>query len=413
MGTATGIMPAPSYADLAMGYFELILVKKLYLKLGKEVAAYFWKFYRRYLDDGFIFWDMRLGDFKDVFNIMNSLYPTIKFTLEGSSVSLKYLDIVVYKSPTGFKTVVYNKDTDSGTYLPWDSSHPHHCKENIPFALARRIKTLTDDPKLAWDRMLDLAAKLMAMSYPVGMVNTAMHDAMKLSTPELRKPKSKDESEDNIIAFVHTYDPTRPQLMNKIKGMVSGLRTSSQTRHIFGDMRIIDSRREPFSLKKMFQRSRFNETGRHAIDRGVSKCLQPKCELCKQILEVGSVFFNSSGIKLVITTPMDCRTRNVIYAIWCKKCKKSYIGETVCLRERMNTHRSNSRHEDRASMEVSRHLLLCNEGFEVCPLLKVKKDDKILRLVNEDELVKLLKPELNADRRNLLHLHLHTNGDGE
>ena len=60
----------------------------------------------------------------------------------------------------------------------------------------------------------------------------------------------------------------------------------------------------------------------------------------------------------------------------------------------------------RANMEVSRHLLGCGEGFWVCPLLKVREDDKILRLVNEDELVKLLKPDLNADRRNLLHLHL-------
>ena len=103
---------------------------------------------------------------------------------------------------------------------------------------------------------------------------------------------------------------------------------------------------------------------------------------------------------------MDCLARNVIYAIWCKKCNKSYIGETVCLRERMNAHRSNSKDEDRSLMEVSRHLFVCGGGFWVCPLLKVKEDDKILRLVNEDEHVKLLKPDLNADRRNLLHLHL-------
>ena len=62
--------------------------------------------------------------------------------------------------------------------------------------------------------------------------------------------------------------------------------------------------------------------------------------------------------------------------------------------------------EDRCAMKVSQHLNNCGEGFKVCPLLKVRSDDKILRLVNEDELVKLLKPDLNADRRNLLHLHM-------
>ena len=406
MGTATGIMPAPSYADLAMGYFELLLIEKIALKLGKEVAAYFWQHYRRFLDDGFIFWDKRLGDFVEVFKLMNSIYPTIEFTMERSDTSLKYLDIVVYKSPTGIKTVVYNKETDSGTYLPWDSSHPHHCKKNIPFGLTRRIKTLTDDPELAWDRMLDLAVKLKGMRYPEGLVNTAMQDAMQLSTPELRNYKPEKQGEDNSIAFVHTYDPTRPELLQRLKKATAGLSTSSQTRHIFGGMRIIDSRREPFSLKRLFQKSRYNGSGRLAIDRGVSKCGQLRCCLCQDILEGDSVSFDSSGIKLIITHPMDCRVRNVIYAIWCKGCNKSYVGETVCLRERMNTHRSNSNHEDRASMEVSRHLLRCDAGFWVCPLMKVREDDKILRLVNEDELVKLVKPDLNADRRNLLHLHL-------
>ena len=277
--------------------------------------------------------------------------------------------------------------------------------------MARRVKALTDDAELARDRMNDLSAKLLAGNYPVGVVNTAVQDAMALSTPELRNYKPKDKSEDDVVAFVHTFDPTRPGLLQKVKEIVSRLYTSSQTKHIFGNMRIIDSRREPFCLKRVFQRSRFNEPGRLIVDTPVSKCGQRGCRLCEDILEVESVFFDSSGIRLVIKTPMNCLVRNVIYAIWCKKCNKSYIGETVCLRERMNNHRSLSKDEDHTHAEVYRHLLACGEGFWVCPILKVKEDDKILRLVNEDEHVKLLKPDLNSDRRNLLHLHLQTLAD--
>ena len=57
-------------------------------------------------------------------------------------------------------------------------------------------------------------------------------------------------------------------------------------------------------------------------------------------------------------------------------------------------------------MEVSKHLFRCGQGFKMCPLVKVKEECKILRLVIEDNLIKLLKPDLNADRRNLLHLKL-------
>ena len=96
--------------------------------------------------------------------------------------------------------------------------------------------------------------------------------------------------------------------------------------------------------------------------------------------------------------------RNVIYALFCGGCSQSYIGETVCFRDRASSHRSNSKCEDRTVMEVSRHLYRCGKGFKICPIVKVKEDCKILRLVIEDGLIKLLKPDLNTDTRNLLHL---------
>ena len=119
-----------------MGYFEINLFYVLRSKLGNKVAQYFWKFYRRYLDDGIIFWDKRLGDFDDIFIILNQMNPSLKFTLDRDFNRLKYLDVLIYKTPMGFKTVVNGKDTDSGTYLPFDSAHPRQCKTNIPFNMA-------------------------------------------------------------------------------------------------------------------------------------------------------------------------------------------------------------------------------------------------------------------------------------
>ena len=101
---------------------------------------------------------------------------------------------------------------------------------------------------------------------------------------------------------------------------------------------------------------------------------------------------------------MDCTVRNVIYALKCKSCEQTYIGETVNLRNRMTTHRNNSAHESSAVMKVNKHLYECGLGFWLCPIYKMREENKIARLVKEDSLIKLLKPELNADTRNLLHL---------
>ena len=83
-GTATGIKPAPTYANLAMGYFEILLFHKLLFNLGNKVACYFWRQFRRYLDDGQIMWDTRLGNFKEVVYYLKNINGSIKFTVSSS-----------------------------------------------------------------------------------------------------------------------------------------------------------------------------------------------------------------------------------------------------------------------------------------------------------------------------------------
>ena len=236
----------------------------------------------------------------------------------------------------------------------------------------------------------------------MGLINSAVQGAMMLSTEECESSKNTDE---DIITFVHTFDPSHPDLLWRVKNLVSRIFTSEECKHIFGNTKIIDSRREPSSLFRLLQHSRFDESGSAYSQWGVTRCGSPHCtQLCAEIMETDSIFFSNAGFSFRIKAKMDCNVRNVIYALFCGGCAQSYIGETVCLRDRANSHRSNSKCEDNAVMEVSRHLYECGRGFKICPIVKVKEDCKILRLVIEDGLIKLLKPDLNTDTRNLLHL---------
>ncbi|NQY54553.1 MAG: hypothetical protein HRT42_13390 [Campylobacteraceae bacterium] len=401
-GTATGIKPAPRYADLAMGYLEINLFYTLRSKLGSKVALHFWKFYRRYLDDGLIFWDTRLCPFENVFEIMNSLNRSIKFTMERDVNKLPYLDIEIYRTEKGFETMVYNKPTDSGNYLPFGSNHPRHTKTNIPFSLARRVKTLTNDDNLSKVKLEDLSSKLKDCGYPFGLVNCAVDTAMSLSTSDLRNKKPREEGDD-LLVFVHTFDPAYNSLMNRIRGITSRLITSNVCRPIFGGSKFIESCREPLSLLGHFQHSRFDET-RPKVNIGVTRCGHAKCKLCTEILVGTSVYFSKVKVSFYVKSEMDCTVKNVVYALFCDGCGEDYIGQTVCLRDRMNTHRNKSKTDDPAFAEVSRHLYRCGKGFRVFPLVKVKEDCIYTRLVEEDLLINLFKPSLNTDKRNLLHL---------
>ena len=90
--------------------------------------------------------------------------------------------------------------------------------------------------------------------------------------------------------------------------------------------------------------------------------------------------------------------------IQCKKCNQTYIGETINFRTRMSGHKSKSGPD--AIQEVNSHLYECGKGFWKLPIFKVNEESKISRLVIEDKLIKKLKPDLNRDQRDLLHLSI-------
>ena len=398
-GTATGIKPAPPYANLAMGYLEIILFYKIKINLGQKVASYFWHQFRRYLDDGQIMWDTRLGNFKNIVYYMNNVHASIKFTSECSSTEVVYLDIRILKGNKGFQTVVYNKETDSDTFLNFNSSHPRHVKENIPFNLARRIRMLTDDDESCRDEMNSLTMKFKNAQYPNGLIRTAVETAFKRDPKDLRKGTSRAADEGDLLTFVHFYDPTLPQIFSEVNKLISRIYTTRDLKPIFGGARIVDSLREPASLTRLLQHSRFDDLSLDVNSTRVTRCGRRGCSSCGEILEVNELYFRNSGITYKIKTKMDCTTRNLIYFILCQGCGHSYVGETVCFYERMNGHRTGQQ------QEVDIHLSRCGRKFSTCPLFKVKEESKIARLVMEDIFIKMVKPELNKDSRNLLHLN--------
>ena len=259
-GTATGIKPAPPYANLAMGYLEILLFHNLSFNLGPQVACYFWRHFRRYLDDGQIMWDTRLGNFKEVLFYLNRVNKSIKFTASSSNSEIIFLDVRIFKTDSGFETMVFSKVTDADNYLNFLSCHPRHTKENIPFNLARRVRTLTDDNVRCEKEMDALAQKLANSNFPLGMIRTAIKSAFNHDPKELRLKSNSNESseEDGSISFVHFYDPSLPKLFSEVKTLISRIFTSGDLRPIFAGVRIVDSLREPASLTRTLQHSRFN-----------------------------------------------------------------------------------------------------------------------------------------------------------
>ena len=95
----------------------------------------------RYRDDIFDLWTQGQSKLIDFTEFINSLYPTIKFTLVYSPTSLNVLDLTLNLVEGYIQTDIYSKPTDNHIYLLRKKAHPAHCTKAIPFGIATRVKS--------------------------------------------------------------------------------------------------------------------------------------------------------------------------------------------------------------------------------------------------------------------------------
>ena len=81
----------------------------------------------------------------DLLSILNSINPSIQFTMEYSKDAIHFLDILIKHNNDITWMNIYHKPTDTHRCLPFSSNHPKHCKKNIHFTLARRICTIVEN----------------------------------------------------------------------------------------------------------------------------------------------------------------------------------------------------------------------------------------------------------------------------
>ena len=136
-GTAMGPKNACSYADLAMGVID----KKA--KSGEIKPNLWW----RYRDDICDLWTQGHSKLNDFAWFINSLYPTIKFTVVSSETSLNVLDITLNLVDGFAHNDIYSKPTDNNIYLLHNSARTAHCTKAILFGVATRVRRNCPTPE--------------------------------------------------------------------------------------------------------------------------------------------------------------------------------------------------------------------------------------------------------------------------
>jgi len=67
--------------------------------------------WRRYVDDVFCIWTGPVNAIQDLVDFLNSLYPSIEFTLEVGGSRINFLDLTITSLFSGFKFAIFRKNT--------------------------------------------------------------------------------------------------------------------------------------------------------------------------------------------------------------------------------------------------------------------------------------------------------------
>jgi hypothetical protein len=359
-GVAMGTKMAPSYATLTLAFLEeKFLYPKIEKMFGIESALYFKDNYSRFLDDCFLIWQKSRCTVHYIQECLNQLNKELKFTMEtNSNNGINFLDLSIkINRKNKIETDIHYKETDGHQYLNYNSCHPKHTKNNIPYNLMNRIFTFVSNEERKYFRISEMKNWLQNLNYPENLIEDAIRKA-KDKPAELNKNKSQPQDGTRTINYITNHNPNNTDIYPIVKEVFSMLKTNEDTKKSFQNTNIRKCKRQPQNLKKMLTRAEFNENAKTPT---VTKCLRPRCKTCKCIVEGTNFTFENKSI-IYINEDMNCMSRNIIYVLSCTKCNKYYVGETSDqLSMRINVHRQEIKDSNLRHLYVSKHIANCRK----------------------------------------------------
>ncbi|OCT80164.1 hypothetical protein XELAEV_18026979mg [Xenopus laevis] len=84
---------------------------------------------------------------------LNTVVPTIKFTVTHDLKRINFLDVWIEKDNTRFVTDLYKKETDRNSLLHYTSLHPPTMRNTLPKTQFIRVKHIVSDTHNEYDRL--------------------------------------------------------------------------------------------------------------------------------------------------------------------------------------------------------------------------------------------------------------------
>ena len=147
--------------------------------------------------------------------------------------------------------------------------------------------------------------------------------------------------------------------------------------------KLIVSCRQPKNLKKRLTQARFIS---EKIPNTKTKCGETRCGTCKLLITGNSIKLRNNKV-WQIKSPMNCKSREVIYIVVCSKYENLYVDQTEHLRKRITLHKEQINHayEEYRSLSVSKHIEICSgDDFKIMPINQCDNSSRLTRECERD-----------------------------
>ena len=258
------------------------------------------------------------------------------YTVDGITyITTNFLSIKVLVDSDGYvKFDVYYKETNAHDYLAYDSHHPEHTRNNIPYVLAKRVYVITSEDSWVEKNLRDLKEFLVSRQYPLDVIDRGFYNA------KLQGPANKENNKviPMITPFLSNLDSTN--IVNATRDLVSSS-SSARVRDAFENAKFVQCYNQTPNLLHSLSSSQFKSSLSTQLEKGAFRCSSKRCEICQfSYLQQCKSFVTSNGTNWQIKRHITCNSNNVIYFLKCSFCMhETKLGKAEDLRERHNNHR--------------------------------------------------------------------------
>ena len=271
--------------------------------------------------------------------------------MEISDSEVNFLDTTVHLDPNGTLWAdLYSKPTDSHNYLRFESSHPRHCMDGLPYSQFLRVRRICSREEDFVRHCETLRTHFIRRGYPTRLLDSAIDRAgnnhrKDLLTPHNETAKAIEEEEHRLfaIATVHRMQRAFRSPLEDNWDMLG----SPATQGLYESPVVFGYRRSK-NLRDMLVQAKVKlpHPPCDNPDAPLHECKFSRCRYCPKLDHSGT-----------ITCALDGRHYHTRQLSSCKssRCHKHYVGETSqSLCKRMVAHFANISAE-KESEAVGKH----------------------------------------------------------